>query len=141
MGGKRVSAVYTQQETFHLGHEIEHGCQAKRGPAEQSLRSGLTAPALRGNPVPHTLHSLLSWHQSHQSLGFSSCYVKGSQCGVLGLLRWMGRWDHGPAPISPAALIDLVEQRSWLDFIQRKGSIALKKKKKFKNHKYQNQEK
>lgn len=38
----------------------------------------------------------------------------------------VGPWAF---PHFPAALIDLVEQRSWLDFIQRKGSIALKKKK------------
>lgn len=43
----------------------------------------------------------------------------------------------GPLPLPPAS-IRLVEQGSWLDFIQRKGSIALNK---FKNHGHRNQEK
>lgn len=132
-----MSEVYIELETFQLGIEVEDGCQAERGPAEQSLGSGLGAPALRGDPAPQTLHSLLSWHQSHQSLGFSSCYVKGPQWSS-GAARTGGEVGSWALPHFPATLIDLVEQGSCLHFIQRKGSIAYKK---FKNHKYRNQEK
>lgn len=47
-----ASEVYREQES--LGREHEKLCQAERGPAEQSGRSGcgLRAPAPRGDPAP-----------------------------------------------------------------------------------------
>lgn len=93
-----ASELYREQES--LGREHKKLCQAERGPAEQSGGSGCGLEHL----PPETPQGLLSWHQSHQNLGFSSCVAEGPQWGLRATgcrVEQMRRWGHGFLPHFP----------------------------------------